>query len=137
MTAVQTSPMTVRADVQPLAWDLACVSGTLIEIATTWRRAWQDMPQLPLGLPLRLQDAARQLAAAARPLGDDGPGWVPGQAEILAGQLSALCAQAAAARAITCGPGGPGIGDALLWDSVSAALDRAAARLPVTSRSAA
>ena len=136
MTAVQTLPMTVRAGIQPLAWDLACASGTLSEIATTWRRAWPDMPQLPLGLPLRLQDAAHQLAAAARPIGEDDPGWAPGQAALVTGQLSALCAQAAAARAITCGPASPGIGDALLWESLSAALHRAVTRLPVMSGSA-
>lgn len=96
---------------------------------TTWRRAWRDLPPLPLGLPLRLQDAARRLTAAAGGLDDDGSGWVPGQAERLTGQLSALRAQAAAAQAITCGPGSPGIGDALLWESLGAALDQAAARL--------
>jgi hypothetical protein len=129
MTAVQTLPMTNRDDVRPLAWDLARASGTLDEIATTWRRAWHDMPQLPLGLPLRLQDDARQLEAAVRRLADDGHGWEPGQAELPARQLSALRAQAAAARSITCGPGSHGIGDELLWESLSAALDEAAARL--------
>lgn len=87
------------------------------------------MPHLPLGLPLRLQDAARRLTAAAGGQDDDGSGWVPGQAERVTGQLSALRAQAAAAQAITCGADSRGIGDALLWESLGAALDRAAARL--------
>jgi hypothetical protein len=127
MTATQTLPMTVRDDIRLLAWDLACASGTLSEIATTWRRSWQDMPGLPLGLPLRLQDTARQLAADARSLGEADP--EPGQAAFLVGQLAALSAQAAVARTVTCGPGSPGIGDALLWESLTAALRRAATRL--------
>lgn len=135
MTGTQAPPtmMTLRDDVQLLAWDLARVSGTLSEIATVWRRGWQDRPQLPLSLPVRLQDTARQLATDARCLGDA----ELARASRVAGQIAALSADAAAARAVTCGPGSPGIGDALLWESLTAALDRASARIPVTSRSAA
>jgi hypothetical protein len=138
MSGTQSMPMmTVRDDTQLLAWDLACASGALSEIATTWRRGWQEMPRLPLGLPVRLQDTARRLAADARSLAGTGPGRAPGQEVLLAGRLAALSADAAAARAVTCGPGSPGIGDALLWESLTAALRRAAARVRVTTRSAA
>ena len=105
---------------------------------TLYRKGWlprQDVPDLPLVLPLRLAGTAGRLAAAARSLAGTGSGGVSGQAALLTGQLSALSAEAAAARAITCGPGRPGVGDALLWESLSAAVGRAAVRLPVTSRS--
>ncbi len=145
MTVTQTSPIAVDDDLQTLAvpdlqmlaWELAYASGTLSEIATTWRRSRQDMPDLPLGLPLRLAGTAGQLAAAARSLAGTGSGGVSGQAALLTGQLSAFSAEAVAARAITCGPGRPGVGDALLWESLSAVLGRAAERLPVTSRAGA
>lgn len=126
MSGTQALPMmTFRDDVQLLAWDLACASGTLSEIATVWRRGWQDMPRLPLGLPVQLRDTARELGAGTRSLGTAGPARAAGQAALLAGQLAGLSADAAAARAVTCGPGSPGIGDAQLWESLTAALDRA------------
>jgi hypothetical protein len=129
MTGSQTLPPAARDDIRLLVEDLACVSGALSEIATTWRRAWPQMAELPLALPLRLQDTVRQFEEGARSLA--GPG--PGQAALLSGQLSALSEDTVAARALTCGPGSAGVGDALLWESLSAALGRAAARLPVTT----
>jgi hypothetical protein len=51
--------MTVHDDLPLLAWDLACASGALSEIATTLRRGSQVMPELPHGLPVRLPAAAR------------------------------------------------------------------------------
>ena len=137
MIATRTLPVTVRNDLELLAWDLACASGTLSEIATVWRRGWQDMPGLPVGLPVLLQDIARQLTAAARSLTGSDAGRVPGQAAILAGQLAALTAEAAAARTMTCGPGSPAIGDALLWESLTETLRRAATRLQAVPRAAA
>ncbi len=53
MTGAKAMPATVRVDAHLLARDLACASGTLSEIATTWRRVWQDNRELPLGLPVR------------------------------------------------------------------------------------
>lgn len=137
MTSTRALPSTAQDDVRLLAWDLSRASGMFSEIATVWRRGWQDMPQLPPGLPVRLQDTARQLAADARSLGEAGPARAPIRAARLAARLAVLSADSAAARALTCGPGSPGIGDALLWQSITEALDRAAARVPVTRRPAA
>ena len=39
MTQTREPLMPSRDDVQLLLWDLACVSGTLSEIMTAWRRA--------------------------------------------------------------------------------------------------
>ena len=39
MTQMREPLMRRRDDVQLLLWDLACVSGTLSEIMTVWRRA--------------------------------------------------------------------------------------------------
>ena len=65
---------TVRGDFELLSHDLAAVYGTLTEITAVWRRAHQDWPELPLRLPLQLQDATRQLAVSAQALVDAGPG---------------------------------------------------------------
>lgn len=112
-----------------LAGDLDCVCGTLSEIATVWRRALAYLPDLPPGIPVRLQDAARQLAADVRSLAGAGPGQSPDLAVRAAGQFFALRDDIACARAMTNGPGLPDLGDVRLWESVSAALDQAGRRL--------
>lgn len=117
-------------DARLLAFDLASVSGTLEEIGTTWRRAWLTRPELPLRLPLRLQDTARQLAADIRELSDAGPGQAPVRALSVTSRLCALQDGLASAQAMTCGPGIPPAGDAGLWDHLHAALRRASSRLP-------
>ena len=136
MTGTQ-GQLAARDDIQFLAWDLARVSGALSEIATTWRRARACRPDLPLVLPQRLADTARQLAADAGLLAGAGQEKTLRLPASLAGRISEIRENVAAAHAVTCGPGASGVGDALLWDSISAALDRAVARLPVTSCSAA
>ena len=113
-----------------LALDLVTVSGTLEEISTTWRRAWLTRPELPLRLPLRLQDTARQLTADIRGLADAGPRQAPGQTLSITSRLSALRDGVASAQAMTCGPGMPPAGDARLWDCLNSAVNRASSRLP-------
>lgn len=136
MTGTQ-GRLAARDDIQFLAWDLARVSGALSEIATTWRRARACRPDLPLALPQRLADTAGELAADARSLAEAGQEKTLCLPPSLAGRISKLREEVAAAHAVTCGPGASGVGDAQLWGSLSAALDRAAARLPVMSSSAA
>lgn len=113
-----------------LAFDLARVSGALEEIATTWRRAWPARPELPLRLPLRLQDAARELAADARGLAAADPPQAPGGGLSVTSRLSALENGVASAQAMTRAPGMPPAGDAGLWDYLDTALRQAGTRLP-------
>jgi hypothetical protein len=122
MTGTRGSLVTAPGDIQPIAWDLATVSGALSEIATTWRRAQAYRPDLPPDLPQRLADAAQRLAADARLLTGTGHGQAPGMPAPLARQMSALRRDVAAARAMTHGPGDPGVGDAALWESLGPAL---------------
>ena len=77
---------------------------------------------------MRLQDAARQLAADVVPLAEAGPGQSADLAVRAAGRFFALKDDIACARAMTEGPGIPDLGDARLWESLSAALDRAGDR---------
>ena len=121
--------MTARDDARLLIGDLDCACGTLSEIATVWRRALAYLPDLPPGIPVRLQDAARHLAADVRLLADAGPGQPPDLAVRAAGQFFALTEGVACARAMTNGPGLPDLGDTRLQESLSAALDRAGRRL--------
>ena len=93
-------PRTVRRDLELLSHDLASVYGTLSEIATVWRRAREDWPELPLRLPLQLQDATRQLAVSAQALVDAGPGQPPEVAFWLARRLSALRNDISLAQAV-------------------------------------
>jgi hypothetical protein len=109
--------------------DLAAICGTLSEIATVWRRARPYLPELPLVLPLQLQDAARQLAADIRSLAGDGPVQPAGRALSAADRFGSLQQGIALARAMTCGPGIPQVGDARLWESLSALLCRAGTQL--------
>ena len=122
MTGTPGSLVTTRDDIQPIAWDLATVSGALSEIATTWRRARASRPDLPPGLPQRLADTAQHLAADALLIGGNGRGEAQVMPASLARQVSALREDVAAARAMTHGPGDPGVGDAALWESLGPAL---------------
>lgn len=119
----------LHADLRELTWDIACARGALYEIATCWRRSLPTMPDLPLRLPLRLQDAARQIEADARFLAAAGPGHAAGLAADVAGRFDSFRHDIASAQALTRVPGSAGIGDELLWDSVADALNRAGSRL--------
>lgn len=101
--------------------DLAAASGALSEIATTWRRAQAFRPDLPLGLPQRLANTAQHLAANVQLLAATGYGKAPGMPTELAREMSALRDEIAAARAMTRGPGDPGVGDAGLWERLGPA----------------
>ena len=125
MTKTRDMLMTSHDDVELLLWDLARVSGTLSEIATVWRRALPYLPGLPLILPVRLQDSARQLAADIRARTGPRPGQPTDLALPLTEQLSALQDSIARAQAMTCGPGLPQVGDDRLWESLGAALRQA------------
>jgi len=120
--------MSFRSDLQLLTRDLGCVSGTLEEIATVWRRARQCRPDLPLGLPLRLETATRQLAAIADDLARAEPGQQFQLAYLMTEQMSALERDAAAAQAMTCSAGILPVGDTRLWGYLDAAMRRARAR---------
>jgi len=115
MAGTRGSLATPPADIQLIARDLAAASGALSEIATTWRR------DLPLGLPQRLADTAQHLAANVQLLAATGYGKAPGMPTELAREMSALRDEIAAARAMTRGPGDPGVGDAGLWERLGPA----------------
>lgn len=127
MTSTKNATATDRDDAR--IPDLARVCGLLSEIATTWRRAWGSRPELPLDLPGRLQDTARQLAADIRELSSPGPGQGSEQARSVRARLSAFRDDIASAQAMTCGQGMLSAGDAALWEDLRAALDRAGTRL--------
>ena len=129
MTDIQDAPASWRDGAQLLLRDLTCISGTLSEITTVWRRAKPYLPWLPLTLPVQLQDAARQLIADIRTLIGDGLVQFPDQVPSAAGRFSALQQNIASARAMTCGPGIPEVGDGRLWESISAPLNRAGTQL--------
>lgn len=130
MTGTENAAAALPDGARLLASDLASVSGTLEEVATTWRRASPARPELPLRLPLRLQDTARQLAADTRELSGAGPGQASIRARQVAARLTALADGLARAQAMTCSPGMPPAGDAGLWDCLHAAMRRAGSRLP-------
>ncbi len=122
-------PLTgLRGNLHLLARDLGCISGTLAEIATVWRRARQHRPDLPLGLPLRLEAATRQLAAMADDLAWAEPGQRFQLASLMTEQMSALERDAAAAQAMTCSAGILPVGDSGLWAHLGAAMNQARAR---------
>jgi hypothetical protein len=122
-------PVSWHDGARHLLADLTAICGTLSEIATVWRRARPHLPELPLVLPLQLQDAARQLAADIRPLAGDGPVQPPDRALPADDRFGSLQQSIAMARAMTCGPGIPQVGDARLWESLSALLCRARTQL--------
>ena len=121
MTGTRGSLAPPPADIRLIARDLAVASGALSEIATTWRRAQAFRPDLPLGLPQRLADTAQHLAADVQLLAATGYGKAPGMPTELAREMSALREDIAAARAMTRGPGDPGVGDAGLWEHLGPA----------------
>lgn len=131
MTGTDNTAAAMPDGARLLAFDLARVSGALEEIATTWRRAWPTRPELPLQLPLRLQDTARQLAAGVRELAAECPAQSADRVRSVASRVSALQDCLASAQAMTCGHGTPPAGDAGLWDYLNAALDRAGSQLLV------
>jgi hypothetical protein len=119
----------VRADLQHLSCDLVCVCGALREVATVWRRVHEFRPELPLSLPVQLEDAARELAASAEMLVEAGFGQPPDLAFSMAGQLTALRRDIGEAAAMTGEAGSPQLGDAGLWSCIGAAMHRAGNRL--------
>jgi hypothetical protein len=120
---------TVRGDLQLLNDDLDCAHGALSEISTVWRRAYPNRPELPLGLPVQLDNGIRQLAASAQALVDVGPGQPPDLAFSLAGCLAALKKNIREAAAMTCGAGTAPLGDVRLWSYLGEALHRAGNRV--------
>jgi hypothetical protein len=128
MTEIQDSPVPRRDDIRLLLQDLACVSGTLSEIMTAWRRVMTGRPELPLSALTQLQDSARRLAADIKASAD--LGQVLNPALSIAERFSALKEDVARARAATGGPGQSAVGDRKLWELVSAAMSRAGTRLP-------
>ncbi len=129
MTKIQDPLTPFRDDSRLLSWELACVSGTLSEIMTTWRRARPFRPDLQLSWLTRLQDAARRLAAETEAAADAGLRPPPDQARFVARRFSALEEGIASARAVTCGPGVREVGDDRLWESLGHALRKARAQL--------
>jgi len=125
MTEIHDRPVPRRSELQLLLEDLACVSGTLSEIMTAWRRAQPHRPGLQPGRLVRLQDAARQLAADIQAAGIPAVHLDPATAS----RLTALEQDAAAVRALTTGPGNLEAGDRGLWDLIAAAVRWAQARL--------
>ena len=129
MTDTLDPPVSWHDGARLLLADLTAICGTLSEITTVWRRARPYLPELPLILPSQLQDAARQLAADIRPLAGDGPVQPPDRALSAADRFGSLQQSIASARAMTCGPSIPQVGDARLWESLSAPLCRAGTQL--------
>jgi hypothetical protein len=119
----------VRGDLQLLSCDLACVCGALREVATVWRRVHESRPELPLNLPVQLEDATHELAASAVMLVDAGFGQPPDLAFSMAGQLATLRRNISEAAAMTGEAGVSQRGDAGLWYSIGAAMHRAGNRL--------
>src|SRR6185437_3198898 len=125
MTEIHDRPVPRRSELQLLLEDLACVSGTLSEIMTAWRRAQPYRPGLQPGRLVRLQEATRQLAADIEAAGIPAVHLDPSTAS----RLTALEQEAAAVRALTNELGGPEAGDGGLWDLTTAAIRRAQVRL--------
>ena len=70
-----------------MIWPAFC--GALREVATVWRRVHEFRPELPLSLPVQLEDATHELAGSAEMLVDAGFGQPPDLAFSMAGQLAA------------------------------------------------
>lgn len=127
--AMEPGRQLLARDQQLLASDLNFVSGTLREVATVWRRASKSRPGLQLFLPVQLDNAARELATTTAMLVGAGQCRPLDQWCRAAEQLSALRAEIAAAQVETCGAGRPPVGDAELWATIDAAMQRAVRRL--------
>jgi hypothetical protein len=134
MTEIHDPPAPRRDELRLLLDDLACISGTLSEIMTVWRRVQPSRPELRLGRLVLLQDAARQLAADIEAAAGEGPPLDP--ALSATGRLAALEEDAAGIRAATTGPGCPEAGDRGLWELLAAAVRRAQARPTVLTSAA-
>jgi hypothetical protein len=134
VTEIHDRPAPRRDELRLLLEDLACVSGTLSEIMTVWRRVQPGRPELRLGRLVRLQAAARRLAADIEAAAGGGPALDP--ALSAAGRLAAFEEDAAGIRVATTGPGCPEAGDRGLWELLAAAIRRAQARLTVLTSSA-
>ena len=63
MIEIHDPPAPRRDELRLLLDDLACVSGTLSEIMTVWRRVQPGRPELRLGRLVRLQAAVRRAQA--------------------------------------------------------------------------
>jgi len=130
MTESSDQLASARGEFQLMARDLGCMSGALSEIATVWRRARPCRPDLPLGLPLQLEAATRQLARSVDDLAWAAPGQRPDLALLVTEQMSALEREVAAARVMTCGAGVPPVGDSGLWERLGAVMRQARAHVP-------
>jgi hypothetical protein len=115
MTEIQDSPVPGRDDIRLVLQDLACVSGTLNEIMTAWRRVMADRPELPLSALTQLQDSTWRLAADIKASAE--LGQVLNPALSIAERFPALNEDVARARAATGGPGQSAVGDRGLWSS--------------------
>lgn len=129
MTLDHSAQEVCRAEARGLTWDLARVRGALSEIATCWRRSPSRLPELPLGLPLQLEDAARSIEADVARFVAAGPDQSPDLAVEVTGRFAAFRREIAVSRAMTRGPDAACAGDALLWESADDALRRAGSRL--------
>jgi hypothetical protein len=127
MPEIEYPPTPRRDSVRLLLEDLACISGTLSEIMTAWRRAAPGRPGLPLGALTRLQDSARRLAADIEAAA--GPGRRLDPASSVAERFSALREDIAGTRAVTRAPGASEVVDRGLWELVTAAVHRAETHL--------
>jgi hypothetical protein len=78
----------VTDETQPLIQALARVHGSLTEIATVWRRVAPDRPGLPRALPLRLANSVHDVMAA---VGTD-PAGIPARLADLERNLAAAAA---------------------------------------------
>jgi hypothetical protein len=109
----------VREELDPLIRELHIVSGSLEEVATTWRR----MGQFRAGFPAQPQEAARQLVSTVRALAEPGAGQRADLAASAMAQLSALKTSILSSETATSGI--PGTTDSRLWAAITDALDRA------------
>ena len=112
-------------DLQLLIHALTSMPGGFSEVATVWRRLRPSRPDLPLGVPLRLERSALQVQETAEGLHRAGPREWPALLAKVTAQLAVLDAGITAASALTCGPGIPPAGDAGLWSLLRAAMSQA------------
>lgn len=104
---------------------LTSMPGALSEVATVWRRLRRSEPDLPLGVPLRLEGSVRHLKQMIEDLRWAGAREWPALMLEVINQLAILDAGIAAASALTSSPGRPPAGDAGLWAYLHAAMNQA------------
>lgn len=109
----------VRDEVDSVVGELRCISGSLEEVATAWRRAGQFNP----GFPARMQEAVHQLVNTVHALTEVGAGQSANLAASAVAQLAALKSGIVSDEAMTSGI--PGVEDSRLWAVIDGALDRA------------